>query len=206
MDNKSPRREFLSKTGKLCACSCVGAMLAGLTNVMGDEIVGDTARVESKSRDAVRMEFAEGWLKRFFEVFDANLDEATRNKIMMANGKSCYLTWIKDTGQDIKPVGFERFTKWIKEKVTDGSYSVDGKTIYFQYLYAAETGQAAPESHCLCPMVESKPEGLSPTYCICSVGYVKQMHEMYLGQPVEVELVDSVLRGEQRCKFKITVA
>lgn len=124
----------------------------------------------------------------------------------MANGKSCYLTWIKDTGQEIKPVGFERFTKWINEKVTDGSYTVDGKTIYFQYMYAAETGKEADAGKCLCTLVESKPEGLSPTYCICSVGYVKQMHEMYLGQPVEVELVDSVLRGGQRCKFKITVA
>ncbi len=206
MDNISPRREFLSKAGKLCACSCVGAMLAGLTDVMGEEVVSDTTKVATKSRDTQRMEFAEGWLRRFFDIFDANLDEATRNKIMMANGKSCYLTWIKDTGQEIKPVGFERFTKWINEKVTDGSYTVDGKTIYFQYMYAAETGKEADAGKCLCTLVESKPEGLSPTYCICSVGYVKQMHEMYLGQPVEVELVDSVLRGGQRCKFKITVA
>jgi hypothetical protein len=205
MDNISPRREFLANAGKLCACSCVGAMFAGFQNVLGDEAVKDSTSAQPKTRDQERIAFAEGWLKRFFEVFDANLDEPTRRKIMMANGKSCYLTWIKDTKQEIKPVGFERFTNWIKTQVTDGSYSVDGKTIYFQYLYAAETGQAAPESHCLCPMVETKPEGLSATYCICSVGYVKQMHEMYLGQPVEVELVDSVLRGGPRCKFKITV-
>jgi hypothetical protein len=32
------------------------------------------------------------------------------------------------------------------------------------------------------------------------------MHEMRFGRPVEVELLDSVLRGGKRCKFKITVA
>jgi hypothetical protein len=32
------------------------------------------------------------------------------------------------------------------------------------------------------------------------------MHERMLGRPIEVELVDSVLRGGNRCKFHMTVA
>jgi hypothetical protein len=54
-------------------------------------------------------------------------------------------------------------------------------------------------------MVENKPEGLSTIYCQCSIGYVKVQHELALKRTVEVELVDSVLRGGNRCKFKITV-
>jgi hypothetical protein len=32
------------------------------------------------------------------------------------------------------------------------------------------------------------------------------MHEQIFMRPVEVELVSSVLRGDPRCKFKITVS
>jgi len=46
---------------------------------------------------------------------------------------------------------------------------------------------------------------LSPTYCLCSVGYVREMHERVLGRPVEVELADSVLRGGKRCRFRMVV-
>ena len=77
--------------------------------------------------------------------------------------------------------------------------------IYFQFTSSAETGKASPESICLCSMVESKPAGLSPTYCLCSVGYVKELFEQTFGQPVDVELLDSVLYGGKRCKFKVTV-
>jgi hypothetical protein len=47
---------------------------------------------------------------------------------------------------------------------------------------------------------------ISPTYCHCSVGYVKEMHERMFGKPVAAELEDSVLRGGRRCRFKITVS
>lgn len=152
------------------------------------------------------MKFAEGWIKKFMDAVDSTLDKDTRKRLMMANGKACYLAWIAETKQQIQPITLEQFTNWIKTRCTDGSYRVEGNAILFQYMSAAETGQAAAEGACLCPMVENKPQGLSSTYCDCSVGYVKVMHEMLLNRPVEVELVDSVLKGGKRCKFKLTVA
>jgi hypothetical protein len=55
-------------------------------------------------------------------------------------------------------------------------------------------------------MVESKPKDLSRTFCLCSVGYVKAMHERTFGRSCEVELLDSVLYGGKRCRFRITVS
>jgi predicted hydrocarbon binding protein len=34
---------------------------------------------------------------------------------------------------------------------------------------------------------------------------VKRWHERLLGRPVTVELVESVLRGGEHCRFRITV-
>jgi hypothetical protein len=85
-------------------------------------------------------------------------------------------------------------------------YSIDGNAIFFEFASSAETGQASPEKICLCPMAEAQSPGqLSPTFCLCSLGYLKEMHERFLGRLVEVEPVDSVIKGGSRCKFKITV-
>jgi len=45
-----------------------------------------------------------------------------------------------------------------------------------------------------------------PAFCLCSVGYVKEMHERTFGRSCEVELLDSVLYGGKRCRFRITVS
>ena len=84
---------------------------------------------------------------------------------------------------------------------------MDGDVITFEYLGSAETGQASPENVCLCPTVEAQKAGdISPTYCHCSVGYMKEMHERRFGRSVDVELVDSVLMRAKRCRFRITLA
>jgi len=203
-DSSMNRKEFLSNMGKVCVGACVCAAAGGLSSLQAKEPKQSAPQTAEPPRSEARIQFAEGWVKRFFDVVDSTLDKDTRKKLMMANGRSCYLAWIADTGQTIKPVTLERFRKWITDKVKDGSYRVDGDAIYFQYVSAAETGQAATERTCLCPLVESKPAGLSSTYCQCSVGYVKAMHELRLNRTVEIELVDSVLAGGKRCQFKLT--
>ena len=198
------RKEFLAGIGKACACSCVCALAANLDSAHAQDSTKQTAK---KPRSQERMEFTEKWAVRFFDVLDANVDVPTRKKIMMANGKACLLAWQKETKRQPRttPLTLEEFAKRVKERGSS-DYRIDGNVLYFQYSAAAETGLPSPENHCLCPMVETNPAGLSPTFCVCSLGYVKEMHEQMFMKPVEVELMSSVLRGDPRCKFKITVS
>ena len=46
-------------------------------------------------------------------------------------------------------------------------------------------------------------EDISPTFCYCSGGFTKQPWETALNQPLKVELVNSVLKGDLECSFKI---
>ena len=41
---------------------------------------------------------------------------------------------------------------------------------------------------------------LSPTYCYCCAGFYRGIWEEILGQPVVVELPESVLKGDEACK------
>jgi len=105
------------------------------------------------------------------------------------------------------PLTLDRIRQWVAGEAKDRGYRMDGDVITFEYLGSAETRQASPENVCLCPTVEAqKPGSISPTYCHCSVGYVKEMHERRFGRSVNVELVNSVLMNAKRCQFRITLA
>jgi len=187
--------EFLNEDGRCRACACVNSLTSEPT---------EKSRTQSDSRSDTRIRFAEGWIKRFMTVLDSKLDADTACAVMRSNGRACFLDWVDHGGPKIEPTTLEEYAEKVKER-NDGAVEVDGHTIYFQYLSAAETGKPSDEGACLCPLVESKPEGLSDTYCQCSVGYVNQWYEMLFAKPVRVELLDSVLRGGPRCRFKITV-
>ncbi len=198
------RKELLATAGKAGLATCLCAL--GATRLLADEMPQTAPGEATAARAVKRMEFSDVWVRRFMNVLDETLDRETRAKVMTANGRRCLREWLASEGRTITPVAFETWAERLKARPSDGSLRVEGKVIYFQYDASAETGGASPEGVCLCPMVESKPAGLSRTYCQCSVGYVKEMHEQKFGRPVTVELLDSVLYGGKRCTFKITVA
>jgi len=194
------RRKFLESMGK-CA---IGTGLCSLLATTEASQTQDTNTQSPGHSCKERIEFAEGWLKNFMKIIDETVDDQTKCKIMEANGRACALDYLKSIGREIKPVPFEEWIATVK-KQRSRSTQVEGKTIYFTYMKNYQ-GLDAPEDFCLCPFVESKPEGLSATYCHCSVGYIKELFGQTFGKPVKVELIESVLRDNKRCKFKIELA
>jgi hypothetical protein len=201
------RKDFLATLGKGGAGLCLCAAAAGMREAFAGQTAATRPGDKTTERAAKRMEFVDGWVGRFFEAVDKTLDEASRQKLMMANGRSCFAAYAGPPKKQPAPDALEKFTAWIAAQGKEKGYSIEGQVISFEFVGSAETGQASPEKVCLCPTAEAQKAGkISPTYCFCSVGYVKEMHERMLGRPVEVELVDSVLRGGKRCQFRMTVA
>lgn len=211
-DSSLTRAEFLSNVGKIGLGACACALTCGIHQVFAEDIPADTTKAKTETtlppaanRATQRIAFAEGWVTRFFHELDTIVPAETRRKLMMANGCSCHRAWIASEGIQIRKHPFEKWAEWMKKNPQPG-VEVEGNVIHYEYTSAAETGLPSAENACLCPLVETKPAGLSATYCYCSVGYVKEMHEQMFDRPVEVVLEDSVLRGGKRCRFKITVA
>lgn len=207
MDRPLKRKDFLAAAGKagVCACAAAAGMrtaFAGPARTQAPKPGGTAAE-----RAAKRMEFVDGWVRRFFAALDSTVDEETRRTLMAANGRGCFAAHAGPPKQAPGPDALEKFKAWIAGQGKARGYSIEGDVISFEFVGGAETGPASPESVCLCPTAEAQKAGeLSPTYCHCSVGYVREMHERILGRTVEVELVDSVLRGGKRCRFRMTVA
>ncbi len=60
--------------------------------------------------------------------------------------------------------------------------------------------------YCHCPRIRdivNRPETISATYCYCGGGFYKSLWEDILQESVEVELLRSVLQGDDVCSFAI---
>jgi hypothetical protein len=60
--------------------------------------------------------------------------------------------------------------------------------------------------YCHCPRVKEAPklgELLPKTYCYCGAGFYKDIWEHIIQQPVEVEVLESVLTGGDECRIAI---
>lgn len=60
--------------------------------------------------------------------------------------------------------------------------------------------------YCHCPRVREalkSSASISPTYCYCGAGFYKGIWEEILQEPVEVELLKSVLQGDEVCRFAV---
>jgi hypothetical protein len=66
--------------------------------------------------------------------------------------------------------------------------------------------QKRRQLYCHCPRVRAlleTSETLSETYCYCGAGFYKSIWEEILQTSVEVELLESVLQGDEVCKIAI---
>ena len=62
---------------------------------------------------------------------------------------------------------------------------------------------------CHCPLVRTAIRDGSPkipsTFCHCSAGFTKVAYDVIFGEPVEIEMLESVLNGDPRCRFAIKI-
>jgi hypothetical protein len=62
---------------------------------------------------------------------------------------------------------------------------------------------------CHCPLARTAIRDGKPTipslFCYCSGGFEKFHFDTVFGEPTEVELLESALKGDQRCRFAVTI-
>lgn len=74
-----------------------------------------------------------------------------------------------------------------------------------EYLQESDTDRRR-QLYCHCPRVRGALRTgvrLSPTYCYCGAGFYQGIWEEILQRPVEVELLASVLQGDEVCQVAV---
>jgi len=72
-----------------------------------------------------------------------------------------------------------------------------------------QTAQTSAEKRmcaCFCPMIRTRLDtGISATFCNCSAGWDRQLYEGIFGKPVRMEVLETVLKGDEFCRFAIYI-
>lgn len=71
----------------------------------------------------------------------------------------------------------------------------------------AQTPEQQRSAYCFCPIIRvNLDKKISDTYCYCGSGWYRQQWEAATGKPVHVEVVKSVVRGDDVCQFAVHLA
>ena len=61
-------------------------------------------------------------------------------------------------------------------------------------------------AYCFCPVIRANLDfGMPVQYCYCGAGWYKQQWEGVFNKPVQINIIESVLQGDERCRFAIHI-
>jgi hypothetical protein len=141
----------------------------------------------------------DGLLKRIHDEAVAELEH------YMNEGKVWY-------EQEITPeiLEFVRANQEVLSAVRDGEYLYITKFPYAPKDWLVETDPVMKRYYgCHCPLaraaiIEGKPV-IPLDWCYCSGGYTKLKFDVVFEEPTEVEVLESVLAGDDRCRFRVEI-
>ena len=73
-----------------------------------------------------------------------------------------------------------------------------------QAFEEAKTEADRGRAYCFCPIVRNRlDQGMPASFCYCGAGWYQQQWEGAVGREVSIEIVRSVLRGDEACEFAV---
>jgi effector-binding domain-containing protein len=68
----------------------------------------------------------------------------------------------------------------------------------------ATTTEEKRKAYCFCPIIRERlDKGMPAAFCYCGAGWYRQQWEGAISRPVKIEIVESLLKGDDRCQFAI---
>jgi hypothetical protein len=146
------------------------------------------------------------WLKGAMERLDKLVSKEKRVQIRENCGYACARinkrTLDRGKAKRKKYPSLDEFLAAEQKKPLTGTKLEKKGDVLFWYF---TPGSFSRPMRCFCALMKGLPEDekMSPTYCLCSRGFVQKYWEGIVGKPLTVELLDSCLTGARECKFVI---
>jgi hypothetical protein len=176
------RKEFLKKLCLSGACLCGFGSVSLLAN-NENEPVQDNKNQLSKE-----------WLADLLSNLDQDIESETLRKIIKKSSILHYNQLKMDEMLHEYVGDLDKFRQFLENK---WGWKIDYNKVT-NVLIADEN-----KSYCVCPVLEYKKGIKSSAICYCSEGFAEKMFSTVVGCPVTAEVISSVRRGDQTCKYKI---
>lgn len=181
------RKEFLWK-------SCCGLVALAATD--GSAQSSSTTGIEQfKTCDTKDLNFIRNWVTDLIDTIDAEVDEATKIKLLSGCGRGCYRR--HQFKQDIAAKGKGDVDKLIE--AYHGNFEIwrEGqKTVHIRYGKINSYG-------CYCPAARYRPGKPADIHCYCTRATHQAIWEAALGNPVSIDILETVRRGDPTCHFVV---
>jgi hypothetical protein len=181
------RKDFFKKicVSGTCLCGFGSVVLAGNNN---NNLSADGAG-QAENNQLVR-----AWLSDLL----ANLDREFDNELLRKVLKKSSVVHYSNLKMDDVLAGYvgdlDGFIHFIEEK---WGWKIDyNKTT--KTLIADEN-----KNYCVCPVLKYEKGVNSSALCFCSEGFAEKMFSVVTGGLVSAEVVSSIRRGDDSCKYKI---
>ena len=105
---------------------------------------------------------------------------------------------------------FVKTNPYIESGVRDGDRIIIEKIPHMAKEYLVEKDEQKKRYfYCHCPWVKEafkeSARPLSPVFCNCSAGFYRAYWEIVFDQPVRVDVLESLLKGDPICKFAVYI-
>ena len=143
-----------------------------------------------KKQKSKHQKFKEDWINTFMEKLDTQLSESERIKLMVSCGRECASRHMIQRIQTYKGE-IEKFVNVMAGHLGKENSFVEDGVVHWGY------------NKCLCHLVDQGPDRLSETFCHCSKGWILEVFETITGNPVKVDILQTIKRGASSCQFLI---
>lgn len=183
MDNS--RRTILKKAFYCCigAC-CFGA--AGCSEKSG----GNGEQTQTRQQDTLPYK----WIAAILQNIDENVSDDYARDIIKSGAAAHYEQLQMDKTLAQFKGKLEEFLEFPRR---EWGWIID---------YDKQNGVILIDENknfCCCPLVNKETGIKSPLLCYCSEGFSEKMFSTVVGSPVRAEIIESVLRGDKSCKYRI---
>lgn len=181
------RKEFFKKV-------CVsGACLCGFGSIMAAAGSNSNLSAELTNHDENK-ELIQDWISSVLSSLHTELDKDSIRKILKKTAIVHYNNLKMDEMLAEYVGDLEKFIHFIEEKWGwKIDYNKSTKT-----LVANEN-----KNFCVCPIAVHKNGTNSSTMCFCSEGFAEKMFSNVAGVPASAEVISSIRRGDESCKYKV---
>ena len=184
------RKDFIEKS-LTCGLGAGALMLVGGNNLK--------AANQDESQECIRYQkFTKGWVKRFVDIVDKKMEKGDGEFLLDQCGRSCFKSNL-NPNKPLQKMEVADLVKHLKATWSNEAAEMDGDIIRIKFIVKDQPNK------CLCPLVDGFANEISGVYCNCSTGYLKQMFEAYTNKKVNVEIGETIIRGDKVCSFKVSV-
>jgi effector-binding domain-containing protein len=195
-------------------------LAAGLDRYAGEAVRREVMDGSEKLSLATPVPERLAWVKGAMERLDAAVeDETARSRIMYGCSHVFPQLPIDRAREQYERLGsVPDLLRWMRDDPTwqGAQFESDPDDPSVLYVEKIAANQKAYEeattdverrvARCHCPFVREairKGEKISPTFCGCASGWFVRFWEGVIKKPVYVEVLASVLRGDDSCRFAI---